>query len=318
MLSIPRHIVSRYRKIPFEYRLTAVYLAIGGLWILFSDQLAAHLSGSEKTLTLIQHYKGWFYVLATAIALFFFLKDHLRRLRHAQYLAEENERLKTAFIENMSHELRTPMNAIVGFTEIARTRGANEQEMRQYLDIILNSSKQLLSVVDDVMDTSLLESGNVVLKNEQFTLQNLIDNVYAYFSPVMKDNVSLTAHTEGDSFMVCTDREKMTRIFHNLVNNAIKFTHRGHIDIGYRVGSKEVVFFVKDTGVGIDPAFHQSIFERFKQAELELSKRTGGTGLGLSICKDMLQLLGGQIWLESEVGAGAQFYFSFPINKLRA
>ncbi|MBS2212577.1 hypothetical protein KEM09_14260 [Carboxylicivirga mesophila] len=307
-----------YKRIPFEYRLSVIYLIVGCLWILFSDQLAGQLSNDEETLRIIQLYKGWFYVLITAIALLLFVKEHLKRLRYAENLAKENEQLKTAFIENMSHELRTPMNAIVGFTEIARTEGVSMPEMRQYLDIILNSSKQLLSIVNDVMDTSLLESGNVVLKNEQFTLQNLIENVHAYFSPVMKDNVSLLTHTEGESFMVCTDREKMTRIFHNLVNNAIKFTHRGRIEIGYRIGSKDVVFFVKDTGVGIDPAFHQSIFDRFKQAEIELSKRTGGTGLGLSICKEMMKLLGGQIWLESEVGAGSKFYFSLPINTLRA
>lgn len=307
-----------YRKIPFEYRLSVIYLIIGGFWILFSDQLAAKLSHDEATLTIIQHYKGWFYVFVTGVALFLFVKRHLKRLRHAEYLAKENERLKTAFIENMSHELRTPMNAIVGFTEIARTEGVKEEEMRQYLDIILNSSKQLLSIVNDVMDTSLLESGNSLVRREQFSLQNLIENVYAYFSPVMKDNVDLMAQTEGDSVLLYTDKEKVTRIFHNLINNAIKFTHKGRIVIGYRIESKEVVFFVKDTGIGIDPVYHQSIFDRFKQAEIELSKRTGGTGLGLSICKEMLKLLGGQIWIESQVGAGASFYFSLPISGLRA
>lgn len=307
-----------YRKIPFEYRLSVIYLIIGGFWILFSDQLAAKLSHDEATLTIIQHYKGWFYVFVTGVALFLFVKRHLKRLRQAEYLAKENERLKTAFIENMSHELRTPMNAIVGFTEIARTEGVKEEEMRQYLDIILNSSKQLLSIVNDVMDTSLLESGNSLVRREQFSLQNLIENVYAYFSPVMKDNVDLMAQTEGDSVLLYTDKEKVTRIFHNLINNAIKFTHKGRIVIGYRIESKEVVFFVKDTGIGIDPVYHQSIFDRFKQAEIELSKRTGGTGLGLSICKEMLKLLGGQIWIESQVGAGASFYFSLPISGLRA
>lgn len=126
------------------------------------------------------------------------------------------------------------------------------------------------------------------------------------------------AQTEGDSVLLYTDKEKVTRIFHNLINNAIKFTHKGRIVIGYRKGSKEIVFFVKDTGIGIDPVCHQSIFDRFKQAEIELSKRTGGTGLGLSICKQMLKLLGGQIWIESQVGAGASFYFSLPISGLRA
>ncbi len=313
-----KRFLSFYKTIPFEYRLSVIYLIIGGAWILFSDQVAARLSNDDYTLTLIQHYKGWFYVLITAIALFFFVKVHLKRLRYAEHLARENERLKTAFVENMSHELRTPMNAIVGFTEIARTSNVKNEEMQQYLEIILNSSKQLLAIVNDVMDTSMLESGNSVIRNEEFSLQNLIENVYAYFSPVMKDNVALLSQVEDDSIWVNTDKEKVTRIFHNLINNAIKFTHRGRIVIGYKVESKDVVFFVKDTGVGIDPAYHQSIFDRFKQAEIELSKRTGGTGLGLSICKEMMKLLGGRIWLESRVGAGTNFYFSLPMRRLRA
>ncbi len=311
-------LLSRYKRTPFEYRISIIYFIIGVLWILFSDNLAAHLSSDGVTLNIIQHYKGWFYVLATAVSLFFFTKAHLKRLRKAESMARENDKLKTAFIENISHELRTPMNAIVGFTEIAQTEGASTAEVKQYLEIILNSSKQLLSVVNDVMDTSLLESGNSYVHNEQFALSQLMDNVQAYFEPLMKDNVSLEIKREGVDISIYTDKEKLTRVFHNLVNNAIKFTHKGRIQFGYQLGKKDIVFFVKDTGVGIKPEFHSSIFERFKQAEIELANRSGGTGLGLSICKEMLSLLGGKIWLESESGKGSNFYFSMPIAKIRA
>ncbi|MCG8582725.1 MAG: HAMP domain-containing histidine kinase [Bacteroidales bacterium] len=311
-------LLSRYKKIPFEYRLSIIYFVIGALWILFSDNLAANISDNEGMLTLIQHYKGWFYVLATAVALFFFSKIHLKRLRKAESLARENEKLKTAFIENISHELRTPMNAIVGFTEIAQTEGTTVEETKQYLEIILNSSKQLLAIVNDVMDTSLLESGNSYVHNEQFAINQLMDNVHAYFEPLMKEDVKLEIKREGTDLSIYTDKEKLTRVFHNLVNNAIKFTYKGTIEFGYRIGKKDIIFFVKDTGVGIKPELHKTIFERFKQAEIELANRTGGTGLGLSICKEMLKLLGGRIWLESESGKGSNFYFSMPIDKVSA
>ena len=308
----------RYYKIPFEYRLSVIYLIIGVVWILFSDNIAANLSDDEETLTLIQHYKGWFYVLATAVCLFIFSKIHIKRLRKAESVAKENEKLKTAFIENISHELRTPMNAIIGFTEIAQTEGTGEIEMKQYLNIILQSSKQLLSIVNDVMDTSLLESGNSYVHNEQFGLNQMLKNVYAYFSPLMKESVQLKLKTEVSDLHMYTDKEKLTRVFHNLVNNAIKFTHQGRIEFGYEIDKQDILFFVKDTGVGIKPELHNTIFERFKQAQIELSNRSGGTGLGLSICKEMLTLLGGKIWLESESGKGTNFYFSMPIDKISA
>ncbi|MBK3516542.1 sensor histidine kinase [Carboxylicivirga marina] len=311
-------IIGQYKKIPFEYRLSVIYLIIGALWILFSDKVAANLSENQAMLTVIQTYKGWFYVLATAVSLYFFSKLHLNRFRKAESIARENEKLKTAFIENISHELRTPMNAIVGFTEIAQTEGASQEEIKQYLGIILNSSKQLLSIVNDVMDTSLLESGNSYVNNEQVELGLLMDNVHAYFSPLMKDNVQLKLKTEGSDVAIYTDKEKLTRVFHNLVNNAIKFTHIGRIEFGYQIEKQDIVFFVKDTGVGIRSELQHTIFERFKQAEIELANRTGGTGLGLSICKEILKLLGGKMWLESESGKGASFYFSMPIEKISA
>ncbi|TRX64005.1 HAMP domain-containing sensor histidine kinase [Carboxylicivirga sp. M1479] len=307
-----------YQRIPFEYRLSIAYLIIGALWILFSDKIAGNLSDNEEMLSLIQLYKGWFYVLSTAVALFFFSRLHARRLRKAENIAKQNEKLKTAFIENISHELRTPMNAIIGFTEIAQTEGATDEEKHQYLEIILNSSKQLLSIVNDVMDTSLLESGNSYVHKEIFTLDQMLDSVHAYFSPLMRDSVHLKINRIGSNLTINTDKEKLTRVFHNLVNNAIKFTHKGQIEVGYQIKERDILFFVKDTGVGIREELHHSIFERFKQAEIELSNRTGGTGLGLSICKEILLLLEGKIWLESQPGEGTQFYFSMSIDKISA
>lgn len=305
---------SLYLSIPFEFRMSTVYLIIGGLWILFSDIIVAQLTNNQNALTQLQHYKGWFYVASTAFFLFIFTKKHLRKLREAEAMAKENEKLKTAFLENVSHELRTPMNAIIGFTELAQASPDIQKETSQYLQIILNSSKQLLAIVNDVMDTSLLESGNSYIKVESIELNPLLNNLKGYFEPLMRDQVSLKLLPEVADFSIQSDREKLVRIFHNLINNSIKFTHKGSIEVGYTLKQKSVLFFVKDTGIGIKPSLHKSIFTRFNQVEIELAKRTGGTGLGLSICKDMVQLMGGKIWVESKPGLGSKFFFSIPVE----
>jgi|GEM_PF-3101689 len=307
-----------YSKIPFEIRLSVIYIIIGGLWILFSDQVADRMTKDQSMLTLIQTYKGWFYVLATGVALYIFSRIHIQRLRKAEGIARENDKLKTAFIENISHELRTPMNAIIGFTEIAQGEDTEPKELKQYLNIILSSSKQLLSIVNDVMDTSLLESGNTYVHKEEFQVNEFITSVHDYFLPLMKDNVELKANVRNGELAIYTDKEKLTRVFHNLINNAIKFTYHGTIEFGYTKEADNILFFVKDTGVGIQPSLHKSIFERFKQAEVELTNRAGGTGLGLSICREMLNLLGGKIWLESESGKGTNFYFSMPFENKKS
>ncbi len=305
-----------YKRIPFEYRISLAYLIIGLVWILFSDQFVSGITDDQDTLTLLQHYKGWFYVLATAVSLFFFTKKHLIRIRKAEASAKENEKLKTAFIENMSHELRTPMNAIIGFSELAVTHTEVNSETKQYLNVILKSSKQLLAIVNDVMDTSLLESGNIIVTKKQIDLYPFMQSIYNSFTPLMKEQIHFTLSVKEDDkqISIYTDNEKLRRICNNLINNAIKFTHQGCISFGYSVVDKEIEFFIEDSGVGIQPEIQTIIFERFKQGEIELANRTGGTGLGLSICKEMLSLLDGRIRLQSKPGEGSKFFFTLPLK----
>jgi len=304
------------RLIPIEYSLPAIYLTIGSLWILLSDNIVSSLSNNISSLNNLQHYKGWLFVISTAIALFFIIKKYVKRIRNAEAKAQKNEILKTEFIKNISHELRTPMNAIIGFTELAISIEEGNSETKQYLEIIEKSSKQLLTIVTDVVDTSLLASGNMVVTSNEFVVNTFMKSIYSYFLPLMRNDIQLKLdqQEEREDLILYNDEEKLKRVFHNLINNSIKYTYKGMIRIGYRFEKSNIIFYVEDTGVGIKQHLHEEIIMQFKQIELEMSNRSGGPGLGLSICKEMVELLNGRIWLESQPGKGSKFFFSIPMK----
>lgn len=234
-------------------------------------------------------------------------------MRAAETKARENDQLKTAFLQNISHEMRTPMNAIIGFTEIMM-QGSNEEDSRYYLEVIHKSTRQLLGVVNDVVDISMIESGIVVQNRDKVEVNMMLDDIYSFYLPEMKEQVELKVYKAkpGSQLYLFTDEIKLKRVLTNLLNNAIKYTYKGQIELGYHLDDEAIVFFIKDTGIGIAKELHESIFQRFKQAEIELARRTGGTGLGLSICKGLMDILGGKIWLQSEPHVGSTFYISLP------
>ena len=303
--------------IKFEYFIAILYLVIGGLWILFSDRAVAGFIEDEEMLIRIQTYKGWFYVLTTGISLYFFLKYHLNRLRKVEAKAKESDQLKTAFLQNISHEMRTPMNAIVGFTELLMQGDEPEENRQNYIEVIYKSTQQLLGVVNDVVDISMIESGSVKQNQDKVVLNPFLDDIYRSYQSQMKENIKLIM-SKGQSeegFYLITDEEKLKRVMTNLLDQALRYTHKGRIEFGYHLKNNEVDFFVKDTGIGISRELQYQIFERFKQSEVELASRTGGTGLSLSICKGLVDVLGGNIWVESEPHVGSTFYFTLPYKE---
>jgi len=258
---------------------------------------------------------GWFYVAVTAFLMFVFMKKHLERLREAQTDAERNEKLKTAFIQNISHELRTPMNSIIGFSDIV-TNENNDPSLQEYLNIINNSSHQLLEVVNDVLDASMLEAGTVILHQNKVVIQELLNNLFMTYERMVPTSVKLkltTSLTHQNQFLV-TDEIKLKRIMVNLLSNAIKFTEKGEIELGWRMNNNSIEFFVQDTGLGIESHEQKDIFKRFEQGTSKRQKNNNGTGLGLAICERLVAILGGQIGLKSEVGKGSKFYFTIPIK----
>lgn len=301
------------KKIQFEYKFLIVYLLIGGIWILFSDRIVQSLILDINLLTAIQTYKGWFYVLITGLLFFIYLKKDLIKIRKAEGKAKKSESLKSAFLQNMSHEIRTPMNGIIGFVELLKDENLSKQQRERYMDIVLKCSDQLLGVVNDVLDLSMIETGNIKLEEERVHLNDLMDELYVSYSETISKNISLSLLKEElDKKEILTDSVKLKQVLDNLLSNAKKFTSDGKIEFGFEMQNHDLLFFVKDTGAGIHANLLKSIFNRFERADVETTKLIGGAGLGLAICKGIISEMGGKIWVESEYGTGSDFYFKIP------
>jgi signal transduction histidine kinase/CheY-like chemotaxis protein len=302
------------QKLKFEYRIIAGYLIIGALWIVFSDKLVNYFIRDPDLITQIQTYKGWFYVLITAILFYSLLKTHLVKLRSAEQKATDSDRLKTAFLQNISHEIRTPMNSIVGFSQLLKDSRTTKKEIPHYLDMIAKSSDQLLNIVNEVLDISLIETGNITVNKTRVNLNKLLDDLYLSHKPLINSDISflLNKGLTDQLSLIITDGTKVRQILNNLLNNAIKFTDKGYVRFGYSLENDDLKFFIEDTGIGIEADFHEKIFELFRKVDADNLRFYEGVGLGLAICKGNIDLLKGRIWTESEPGNGSRFYFTIP------
>ncbi len=248
----------------------------------------------------------------------------LRRAAEAELIAakekaEENDRLKTAFLHNVSHEIRTPMNAIIGFSTLLIEPDLSEPERNQYADIILQSSNQLLSIINDIVDIANVETGQVKIHLREMNLNSSLNSLAKQFNYDEKRNkipVTLSAGLPDEEAIIITDSTKLIQVLTNLVNNSVKFTREGQIDFGYIRRDGLLEFFVKDTGIGIPSDHIGKIFDRFYQVERAVSRQYGGTGLGLSICRAYVELLEGKIKVESEPGKGTLFVFTIPYTRI--
>ncbi len=239
--------------------------------------------------------------------------------------AEESDRLKTAFLQNMSHEIRTPMNAIMGFSSLLVDNYNNKAKLEQFSEIINQRSKDLLEIINDILDISKIESGQLTVSKEYCNLNELFAELTAFFKEYQKRSgkeqikFNLYPPSGPSANAIVTDKTKLRQIFINLISNAFKFTETGKIEGGCKLDENQrLVFYVSDTGLGIPQDKQEIIFDRFAQLNLSSSKLMGGTGLGLSIVKGLVELLGGGIWLESEIEKGTTFYFSIPFEKAQS
>ena len=231
--------------------------------------------------------------------------------------AEENDRLKTAFLQNMSHEIRTPLNGILGFTELLKNPRNTFMDIENYTRIISESGFRLLTVVNDILDISRIETGQIRVKPKSVNINKLLKNIQIFFTPKAEEkNLDLILDQKvNENLITNTDEDLLRQILENLLSNALKYTHRGSINFGYRIHNNYLEFHVKDTGIGIEKKYHHVIFNRFQQADISLSRQYGGTGLGLSISRGLVELLGGNICLKSEPGSGTTFIFTIPYKE---
>jgi signal transduction histidine kinase/ActR/RegA family two-component response regulator len=242
-------------------------------------------------------------------------------LKIAKERAEEADKLKSAFLANMSHEIRTPLFGVLGFTEMLRDKKLDEESRLNYIEIILNSGHHLLSLINDIIDLSKIEAGQLVFHKEEFNLNEFMLELHSFFLNnkfinERKLSLKVSCDLNHDSISIETDRKRLKQIMTNLIGNAIKFTMEGEIEFGYKVTEKNnLLFFVRDTGIGITRELHDKVFERFIQVDNNNSSRQfEGTGLGLSISKALVETIGGKMWLESEVNCGSLFSFSLPVE----
>jgi len=229
--------------------------------------------------------------------------------------AVEANLLKTVFINNMSHEIRTPMNGIIGFSEMLDKPDISPEKRKYFSKIVQNSSHQLLRIIDDILEISTLETKQEGLNETEFCLNDLLMDLFSIFN--LKSNLRniplyLKKALHDDQSHIVSDKTKLNKILSNLLENALKFTSEGFVELGYYVDNANLILYVKDTGIGISPKNHEIIFERFAQEEKDFSRKQGGLGLGLSICKENAELIGGKITLESEKGKGSTFFVTIP------
>lgn len=257
-------------------------------------------------------------------------QDHLEslvdertwELKVAKEKAEESDKLKTAFLANMSHEIRTPMNAIVGFSYLLTDPESSEESKEEFIKVIKSNGEVLMNLINDILDISMIESGQLKIKPKPFLLNDLLNELFYYFNQekekYKKNNIAI--HTDYDkefeTLIINSDIIRLRQIISNLLSNALKFTNEGKISFGYRYSdSNEIIFFVRDTGIGIELNKHEAIFDRFSKFSTSIDSQVfSGTGLGLAICKELVSLLGGRIWLDSFPEKGSTFYFTLPFK----
>lgn len=243
--------------------------------------------------------------------------ERTRELTEANIKLKELDRLKAEFLATMSHELRTPLNSIIGFTGMILQGMAGEinEEQKKQLSMVYNSAKHLLSLINDILDLSRIESGKVDVSMSEFKVDEVISEVVRSLDPmVSQKGLRLITEIPDEIPEIWSDRKKFFQILLNLVNNAVKFTDRGEIKIACKTDNNNLEVSVSDTGIGIKKENMDLLFEAFRQVDGSSRRRYEGTGLGLYLCKKLLDLLGGRIWVESEYGKGSRFTFTLPLG----
>ena len=244
-------------------------------------------------------------------------------LRLAKEKSQESDRLKSAFLANMSHEIRTPMNGILGFAELLKRPNLTGKEQQQYIKIIETSGTRMLNIVNNIVDISKIESGIIEINNKTTNINEQIEFLTSFFAPEIEKKGLRLVYSKTfttDKAYIETDVEKLYGILTNLLKNAIKHTYKGAIEIGYHLKSDDnknfLEFFVTDSGDGIPEDRINVIFDRFMQADMSNKTAYQGAGLGLSISKAYVEMLGGEIWVESEHGIGSTFRFTIPYKQV--
>lgn len=292
-------------EIPFYYFLITILLALmilGGVLIYYlrasreKNRMIKLLSDQNKSILNTQE-----------------------ELRKAKEKAEESDKLKSAFLANMSHEIRTPLNAIMGFSSLLLDSGSEEEERRQFISIIHNNSNKLLDLMGEIFDIAQIESGLIIMQREPCQINEVLMSLITFFnlekglSGKEHINIRMQKANKDHAFTILTDERKLRQTLYNLIENALKYTNEGFIEVGYQFRENNMVeFYVRDSGIGFPQEKLDVLFQKFRQVEEGHNRNYGGIGLGLTLSKKFVELMGGVMWAESKQGAGSVFYFTLP------
>ncbi|PWE00298.1 sensor histidine kinase [Marinilabilia rubra] len=227
---------------------------------------------------------------------------------------KENDRLKTAFLQNVSHEIRTPLNAILGFSELIKNPDIEPAERKEYINIIESGGHKLLGILNNVLELSRIETGDITINRSIIPAYDFLKNLHSFFEPLAeaKGLKLMIDNSPKEQLVINTDSTRLDQIFNNLINNAIKYTDEGVVNIGFKPVDESILFYVKDTGPGISKKQQGKVFDRFYRSDDPRMLHHDGVGLGLAICLGLINALEGEIWLESEEDQGTSFFFSLP------
>ncbi|MBN1186007.1 MAG: response regulator [Bacteroidales bacterium] len=249
------------------------------------------------------------------------LKEAEKQLIKAKNSAESQDRMKSAFLANMSHDIRTPIHGILGLIELLKNETISQEESKMYYDIIHSSGETLLNLINDIIDISKIEVGELQINKTSFNIKEILQELLITYKRIRntldKSHIEIILELENidKELFVLSDKTRFRQIMSNLLSNALKFTYEGSIKFGYTMYTEsELTFYVKDTGIGIPEENHEQIFERFKRVNALGKELIEGTGLGLAICKQLTELLGGKIWVESIPNSGSVFFFTIPFE----
>ena len=279
----------------------------------FPQMITPYIS---ETLKWIDHFMVLVFFFAGVVPGLFFVRN---RILAEKARAELENQKKSAYLANMSHEIRTPMNAIIGFTELMQNPAVHKDELNEYIGIVRENSQLLLKLINNILDLSKLEANLMTPHITKFSIRDFFDQVYnAHITQARKAGLHLESDLpeELQNASIQSDQTLLFQVFSNLINNAIKITEEGEVRYGVRLRHNRLSFFVFDTGPGIPSELQKKIFERFSQLKGDSSRANEGVGLGLSITRAILDLLGGEIKLSSNVNQGSTFVFSFPVHIL--